>query len=146
MDSLPGGSPVVACSVEGDAPPRIEPSIRVVAMPADTNPAGDIFGGWLMAQMDLAAGIVAARHSRGRAVTASVEAMSFHHPVLVGDEVSVYAQMHATGRTSMKIKVSAWRRLRQDEQILMVTKATFTFVAVDRSGRPRIVNSTVEPT
>ena len=113
MGSLPGVLPGEGCSVEGDAPPRIEPSIRVVAMPADTNPAGDIFGGWLMAQMDLAAGIVAARRACGRSVTAAVEAMSFHHAVFVGDEVSVYAELKSVGKSSMKVNVSAWRRPRQ---------------------------------
>ena len=83
--------------------PDQTPTIRVAAMPGDANPYGDIFGGWLMGQMDLAAGSVASRHSGGRAVTIAVDAMKFHAPVLVGDEVSVYATLVAVGNTSMTI-------------------------------------------
>ncbi|MFC3125184.1 acyl-CoA thioesterase [Pseudoroseomonas globiformis] len=106
-------------------------------MPADTNPAGDIFGGWLMAQMDMAAGNAAARRARGRCATVAVEAMSFHSPVKVGDEVSLYAEILSTGRTSLKIKVEAWRREREGEYANRVTEAVFTFVALDSTGRPR---------
>jgi len=87
-----------------------EAVIRTIAMPSDTNPAGDIFGGWLMSQMDLAAGNAAARRARGRCVTVAVDGMAFHSPVHVGDEVSVYADLMSVGRTSMKFKVEAWRR------------------------------------
>lgn len=113
------------------------PVIRTVAMPADTNPAGDIFGGWLMAQMDLAAGNVAARRSRGRAATISVEAMTFHNPVFVGDEVSLYAWLVKTGRTSMRIQVEVWRRERESEETMKVTSGIFTFVAIGPDRRPR---------
>ena len=92
--------------------PDRPPHVRVIAMPADTNPAGDIFGGWLMAQMDLAAGNAAARRARGRCATVAVDKMTFHRPVLVGDEVSFYATIEKVGRTSMIIKVEAWRRSR----------------------------------
>ncbi|PSJ42298.1 acyl-CoA thioesterase [Allosphingosinicella deserti] len=108
-------------------------------MPADTNPAGDIFGGWLMSQMDLAAGNVAARRSAGRAATIAVESMSFLQPVRVGDEVSVYADILDVGRTSMRIKVEAWRRPRDGSDSSQVTQAVFTFVAIDEGGRPRPV-------
>ncbi len=90
--------------------PDLDPTIRVTAMPSDANPYGDIFGGWLMGQMDLAAGSVASRHSGGRAVTIAAEGMKFHAPVLVGDEVSVYATLVRVGNTSMTIEVEAWRR------------------------------------
>ncbi|MDI4666830.1 acyl-CoA thioesterase [Xanthobacter autotrophicus] len=113
------------------------PVIRTIAMPADTNPNGDIFGGWLMSQMDLAAGNVAARRSRGRAATVAVEAMSFLSPVAVGDEVSLFARVAKMGRTSMRIEVEAWRRARASEQTTKVTEAVFTFVAIDDDGRPR---------
>ena len=113
------------------------PMIRTIAMPADTNPAGDIFGGWLMAQMDLAAGNAAARRARGRCVTIAVDGMAFLSPVHVGDEVSLYARILSIGRTSMKILVEAWRRPRHDFESIQVTKATFTFVAIDENGRPR---------
>ena len=117
--------------------PKREPLIRTIAMPADTNPAGDIFGGWLMAQMDLAAGNVAARRSRGRAVTASVEGMSFLAPVHVGDEVSLYGRIVKTGRSSMRIFIEAFRRMRDAEAAVKVTEATFTFVAVTEEGHSR---------
>jgi acyl-CoA thioesterase YciA len=119
--------------------PSGEPAVRVVAMPADTNPYGDIFGGWLMSIMDSAAGTVAARYSKGRAVTIAVDGMTFHKPVKIGDVVSVYADVIATGRTSMKIDVSAWRRIRAGEETDRVTHAVFTFVAIGDDGRPRVI-------
>jgi acyl-CoA thioesterase YciA len=120
-----------------ERPPAGEPVIRAIAMPADTNPAGDIFGGWLMGQMDLAAGNAAARRARGRCATVAVDGMGFLRPVAVGDEVSLYAIIETVGRTSMKIYVEAWRRRRDDEEMLKVTNARFTFVAIDADGRPR---------
>lgn len=120
-------------------PPETQPTIRVIAMPTDTNPAGDIFGGWLMSQMDLAAGTIAARVSKGRASTVFVDGIQFHQPVAVGDEVSLYAELEKIGRTSMKIKVRVWSRARHQEQSKPVTEGTFTFVALDEEGRPRPV-------
>ncbi|MDN3713796.1 acyl-CoA thioesterase [Paracoccus cavernae] len=108
-------------------------------MPADTNPAGDIFGGWLMSQMDLAAGSVAALASRGRSATIAVEGMKFHRPVKVGDEVSLFAELTHVGRSSMQIHVEAWRRARESDDSEKVTEATFTFVAIDANGAPRPV-------
>ena len=116
-----------------------EAVIRTIAMPSDTNPAGDIFGGWLMAQMDLAAGNAAARRARGRCVTVAVDGMTFHSPVHVGDEVSVYADLISTGRTSMKFRVEAWRRSRDGDERIKVTEAVFTFVAIDSGSRPRLL-------
>lgn len=124
-----------------EAPPECMPMVRVIAMPADTNVNGDIFGGWLMSQMDLAAGNLASRTSGGRCVTVSADAMSFIRPVKVGDEVSVYCKLLATGRTSMKIAVEAWRRARVGGEECRVTKATFTFVAIDNDGKPRPVHA-----
>ena len=106
-------------------------------MPADTNSAGDIFGGWLMAQMDLAAGSAAARRARGRCATIAVEGMTFLSPVFVGDEVSLYAELASVGRTSLRIAVEAWRRARAGEETNQVTRAVFTFVAIDADRRPR---------
>jgi acyl-CoA thioesterase YciA len=120
-------------------PPDLEPMIRTVAMPSDTNPQGDIFGGWLLAQMDLAGGIAAGRRARGRVATVAVEAMSFLHPVKVGDEVSVWAEFLGAGRTSMRWKISAWRRPRDSDRHTRVTQAVFTFVALDSDGKPRPV-------
>lgn len=126
--------------MDDDGPDRLlQPAIRTTAMPADTNPAGDIFGGWLMAQMDLAAGNVAARRARGRCATVSVDQITFLSPVRVGDEVTVYAELLAVGRTSMRFQVSAWRRPRDSEVSTRVTEARFTFVALDDEGRPRPV-------
>jgi acyl-CoA thioesterase YciA len=123
-----------------EAPPRptpgaSAPAIRTIAMPADTNPAGDIFGGWLMAQMDLAAGNAAARRARGRCATVAVDAMGFLSAVFVGDEISLYAEVVSVGRTSMRIAVEAWRRGREGEETNQVTRAVFTFVT-NRRPRP----------
>ncbi|MFD2428139.1 acyl-CoA thioesterase [Sphingobium scionense] len=122
-----------------EQPPVESPAVRVIAMPADTNPHGDIFGGWLMSLMDSAAGSVAARYSHGRAVTIAVEGMTFHRPVIVGDEVSVFATLKSVYRTSMKIDVEAWRRARHDDRSYRVTQATFTFVAIGEDRQPRSV-------
>jgi acyl-CoA thioesterase YciA len=124
-----------------EQPPAGVPMIRVVAMPADSNANGDIFGGWLMSQMDLAAGNLASRVSRGRCVTVSADAMSFLRPVKIGDEVSVYCSLVSTGRSSMKINAEAWRRARTSEEEYRVTKAIFTFVAIDAEGKPRALGS-----
>jgi len=123
-------------------PPDRAPTVRVIAMPADANPYGDIFGGWLMSQMDLAAGSIASRHSHGRAVTIAMDGMQFHLPVSVGDEVSVYAELVRTGRTSMTIDVEAWRRHRHEEEMFKVTQASFTFVAIDLDRKPREIAAT----
>ena len=119
--------------------PPGNPTIRTIAMPADTNPAGDIFGGWLMSQMDLAAGSVATQTARGRSATIAVEGMKFHRPVKVGDEVSLYAGIVQIGRTSMRIHVEAWRRERHQDASERVTEAIFTFVALDANGAARPV-------
>jgi acyl-CoA thioesterase YciA len=116
-----------------------EPVIRITAMPADANSYGDIFGGWLMGLMDMGAGLIAARHSKGRAVTVAMDGMQFLAPVKVGDEVSVYGQLRRVGRTSMAIAVEAWRRQRHEENDEKVTEAIFTFVAIDDAGKPRQV-------
>ena len=117
-----------------------DPAIRVVAMPADANAYGDIFGGWLLSLMDNAAGLTAARRAKGRAVTVAMDGMVFHQPVKVGDEVSVYAEIERVGRTSVTIAVEAWRRERHLEDSIKVTEAKFTFVAVDDNGKPRAVD------
>jgi acyl-CoA thioesterase YciA len=113
------------------------PVIRTIAMPADANPAGDIFGGWLMAQMDMAASSVATRRAGGRVATVAVDAMSFLSPVMVGDEVSLYGALVSTGRSSMKVAVEAWRRHRHHDEMTKVTQGVFTFVAIGADRRPR---------
>jgi acyl-CoA thioesterase YciA len=119
-----------------DMPPSGEPAIRTIAMPADTNPSGDIFGGWLMSQMDLAGSSAAGRRAHGRTATVAVDSMSFLRPVKVGDEVSLYANVVSVGRTSIRVSVEAWRRPRLGE-MSKVTQATFVFVAIGDDGRPR---------
>ena len=120
----------------GAAPPSTPPAARVTAMPGDANPYGDIFGGWLMAQMDLAASLVASRRVRGRVATVAVDGMTFLRPVAVGDEVSIYGAVLSVGRTSIKINVEAWRRDRHGDEEEMVTRATFVFVAIGVDRRP----------
>jgi acyl-CoA thioesterase YciA len=116
--------------------PAGEVAIRTIAMPKDTNPNGDIFGGWLMSQMDMAGGTLAYRRARSRVATVAVDGMSFLKPVFVGDEVTIYAHVIGTGRTSMRIFVEAWRRSRHDLHSQKVTEATFVFVAIDEQRRP----------
>ena len=116
--------------------PQGELTIRTMAMPADTNAAGDIFGGWVVSQMDFAAGIAAGQRARGRVVTIAIEAMKFIRPVKVGDVVCVYTDLEHVGRTSMKIHVEAWVLRDRYGAHEKVTDALFTFVAVDRNGRP----------
>src|SRR5208283_522951 len=93
-----------------ETPPTSEPAIRTIAMPADTNPHGDIFGGWLLCQMDLAGSTVATRSAGGRVVTVAITAMTFHRPVLIGDEVSCYGTVEKVGNTSITIKIESWAR------------------------------------
>jgi acyl-CoA thioesterase YciA len=109
-------------------------------MPADTNPNGDIFGGWLMAQMDLAGSVAAVRRAGGRVVTVAVEAMSFHRPVMVGDLVSCYARVVRVGRTSLRVEVDTWVERYARSTVEKVTEGVFTYVAVDDAGRPRPVH------
>jgi acyl-CoA thioesterase YciA len=122
-----------------DAQPRGELSLRMVAMPADTNANGDIFGGWIMSLMDLAAGTAAAARARGRTATAAVSHLSFLLPVKVGDVVCVYTEVIRVGRTSMSLAVEAWALPRGLGERHKVTAAEFVMVAVDAAGKPRPV-------
>lgn len=122
-----------------EKPPAREPAIRTNAMPADANGNGDIFGGWLMAQMDLAAGVAARREAKGRVATVAVDAMTFHQPVLIGDLLSCYAEIVRIGTTSMTIAVESWVERFRDGSFHKVTEARFTYVAIDGNGRPRPV-------
>ena len=117
-----------------------EPAIRTVAMPKDTNPNGDIFGGWLMAQMDTAGAVAAVRRAKGRVATVAVAGMSFHQPVLVGDIVSCYSEIVKIGRTSMTVTVDTWIDRRTGESY-HVTEGTFVYVALDDQGQPRPVGA-----
>ena len=122
--------------------PTGELTIRAMAMPADTNANGDIFGGWVMARMDQAGGIAALERAKGRVVTVAVDAMTFIRPVKVGDILEVFTAVEGVGRTSIKIHVEAWARRFQTRHHEKVTDGTFTFVAIDEDGRPRQVDST----
>lgn len=114
-------------------------TIRTLAMPADTNPAGDIFGGWVMSQMDLAGAIAAVERVQGRVVTVAVEAMTFIAPVKVGDILCVYASVERVGNTSITIGLEAWvRRNRLDER-QKVTEARFVYVSLDENGHKRAI-------
>jgi acyl-CoA thioesterase YciA len=121
--------------------PRGELTVRVAAMPADTNANGDIFGGWVLSQMDAAGGIASAEYAKGRVVTIAIDAMTFIRPVKVGDVLCVYTAIDGVGRTSMKVHVEAWARRRRTHDREKVTDATFTFVAIDEDGRPRPVTA-----
>ena len=119
--------------------PRGEITLQTIAMPADSNANGDIFGGWLMAQMDLGASVLSRARARGRVATVAVDAMVFHKPVYVGDVLCTYADIIRVGRTSIAIHIEAWAlRSRQGERV-KVTQGTFTLVAIDDVGRPRPV-------
>ncbi|GAA0198188.1 acyl-CoA thioesterase YciA [Brevundimonas nasdae] len=120
-------------------PPETQPVGRIVAMPADTNPEGDIFGGWLLAQMDLAGATPAFELARGRCATVALDGMVFHQPVSVGDEVSIYAEVIHAGRTSIRVSVEAWKRARGQPQVasVRVTQGVFTYVAIDENRKPR---------
>jgi len=124
-----------------DDPAQAEPqgdlTVRTIAMPADTNANGDIFGGWVMSQMDQAGGIAGVDRARGRVVTVAVDAMSFIRPVRIGDVLCVYTRIAKVGRSSMKIEVEAWARRFRTQIREKVTEATFTFVSIDDQGRPR---------
>ncbi len=120
--------------------PKGELVIRTIAMPKDTNPSGDIFGGWLMSQMDLGSGILAAKTAKTRVVTVAMEGMSFLQPVRVGDTVACYAWVEKIGRTSMTIPVEVWVQRYRDGREERVTRGVFIYVAVDDSGKPIPVN------
>ncbi|WP_337995846.1 acyl-CoA thioesterase [Oleispirillum naphthae] len=117
------------------------PALRAMAMPADTNPSGDIFGGWLLAQMDIAGGSLARQRAGGRVTTVGVEAMTFHKPVLVGDEVSCYTTLVRVGRTSIRIKIDTWVRRGDQFDHIKVTEGVFTYVAIDENRRPRPIDA-----
>lgn len=117
--------------------PDAQPAIRTVAMPADANPSGDIFGGWLLAQMDLAAGMVAYRRAGGRVATVAVDGMSFKRPVHIGDLLSCYAEVSRAGATSLTIRVQSWVRRYGSGATVKVTEGVFTMVAIDAAGKKR---------
>lgn len=118
---------------------RSDASLRTVAMPADANPDGDIFGGWILSQMDLAGGTFARYVAKGRVATVALTGMQFHKPVSVGDEISCFCRTERIGRTSITVRVEAWVRRRHAGEDSQVTEGLFTFVAIDAHGVPRPV-------
>jgi len=120
-----------------DSAPQGELCVRTIAMPADTNQNGDIFGGWLLSQMDLAGSVFAYKTTLARNVTVAIEAMTFRKPVFVGDLVSVYGTQVRVGRTSITVHIEAWVQRRNEMGIILVTDGNFTYVAIDEKGRPQ---------
>ncbi len=118
-------------------PSNAELALRTLAMPADANANGDIFGGWVLAQMDLAGALPAVTRAEGRVVTVAVEAMRFHAPISTGDLVTCYAEVAKTGRTSITVAIETWARRRLTGADIKVTEGTFVYVAIDETGQPR---------
>jgi acyl-CoA thioesterase YciA len=119
--------------------PNGELTLRTLAMPADVNVNGDIFGGWVLSQMDIASGILAGARAKGRVATVALDAMKFIRPVKVGDVLCIYGRIERVGRTSMGIAIEAWVLRNRIDQREKVTEAMFTYVAIDENGRPRPV-------
>jgi acyl-CoA thioesterase YciA len=122
--------------------PRGDLTVRISAMPADTNPAGDIFGGWVLSRMDQAGGIAASERANGRVATIALDAMKFIRPVKVGDVLEVHTEIESVGRSSLKVHVEAWAQRYRTHMREKVTVATFTFGALDDDGRPRPIPAT----
>ena len=122
---------------------ELEPSgelcIRTLAMPADTNQNGDIFGGWLLSQMDLGGGVFASKKAKSRTVTVAIEAMNFRKPVFIGDLVSVHANLVRVGKTSITVQLEAWVLRRKEMQSILVTDGNFTYVSIDDQGHPQAI-------
>jgi acyl-CoA thioesterase YciA len=120
-------------------PRNRQPTVRVVARPADTNPSGHIFGGWIMAQMDIAGGVVAVEYANSRVVTVAVTSMEFHKPVYVGDLISCFARIEKVGNTSLTVKIEVFAQRAQAEciQYIKVTEAVIVYVAVHEDGTPK---------
>src|SRR3954454_12783811 len=119
--------------------------IRTLAMPADTNANGDIFGGWLLSQMDIGGGVFASTIAKSRTVTVAIEAMNFRKAVYVGDLVSVHANLVRVGRTSMTVHLEAWALRRTEEKPILVTDGNFTYVSIDDNGHPQPISRTGTP-
>ena len=128
-----------------DTEPCGDLCIRTLAMPADTNQNGDIFGGWLLSQMDIGGGVFASKTAKSRTVTVAIEAMNFRKPVYVGDLVSVHANLVRIGRTSITVHLEAWVLRRKEMQPILVTDGNFTYVAIDEEGRPQVIQHEQPP-
>ena len=146
-DAAKGADPAGAANdrrsrnVHADLPEGCAPVLRVVPMPADANQHGDIFGGWIMSQVDIAGGVVAAVRARGRVATVAVNSFVFREPVMIGDRVSFYANVIRVGRTSITVNVEVFaERNPAEREVVKVTEATLTYVATDAQRRPRPVD------
>lgn len=140
-------APIAPTPTQAVRDPRGMLVLRTLAMPADTNPWGDVFGGWLMSQMDIAAGLMAGEVAKGRSATVSVDGVVFHRPVSVGQTVSIYADLTKVGRTSMEITLEVWARAvvhGYEEEQAFVASGVFHYVAVDDAGRPRRIEDNPE--
>ena len=122
-------------------PHQSEPAIRTVPMPSDANSNGDIFGGWVLSQMDIAGGPIAARRSKGRVATVAIDAMTFKRPIAVGDIVSIYGEVTRVGHSSITVSLETIARSRVGAEEISVTEGTFVYVAIDESGKPRPVGA-----
>ena len=138
-ESIPAGLRDPVTEPDGDL------CIRQLAMPADTNANGDIFGGWLLGQMDLAGGIFASKAAKSRTVTVAIDAMNFRKAVFVGDVVSVHATLVRLGRTSITVHLEAWVLRRNEDRSILVTDGHFTYVSIDDQGRPQPIKRDGEP-
>jgi acyl-CoA thioesterase YciA len=137
--------PSAKASETTEIAPTTEPALRAIAMPADTNPHGDIFGGWLLCQMDLAGSTFATRRAGGRVVTVAITAMTFHRPVVVGDEVSCFCSVERIGNTSITVKIESWVRRGLGDTRIKVTEGVFTYVRVDADGHPQPIGAPKAP-
>ena len=138
-----------AAAVHAPASTEIEPCgdlcTRTLAMPADTNQNGDIFGGWLLSQMDIGGGVFASKIAKSRTVTVAIEAMNFRKPVFVGDLVSVHASLVKIGKTSVTVHLEAWVLRRKEMHSILVTDGNFTYVSIDETGHPQAIKQDEPP-
>jgi acyl-CoA thioesterase YciA len=138
-------TPTVHAPLNAETEPRGDLCIRTLAMPADTNANGDIFGGWLLSQMDLGGGVFASKVAKSRTVTVAIEAMNFRKAVYVGDLVSVYANLVRVGRTSITLHIEAWVLRRKEVLSILVTDGNFTYVSIDDQGHPQAIKRDEPP-
>ncbi|MBI07344.1 MAG: acyl-CoA thioesterase [Rhodospirillaceae bacterium] len=120
-------------------PPDSEPALRMFAMPKDANANGDVFGGWVISQMDLAGAVPAVERAGGRIATVAINAMRFHQPIAIGDLVTCYAKIESTGTTSISVKIETWARRHASAHQVKVTEGTFVYVAIDETGGKRVL-------
>ena len=138
-------TPAVHAALNVETEPRGDLCIRTLAMPADTNANGDIFGGWLLSQMDLGGGIFASKIAKSRTVTVAIDAMNFRKPVFVGDVVSVHANLVRVGKTSITVRLEAWVMRRKETNSILVTDGNFTYVSIDDQGHPQPIKQDPPP-